>query len=329
MQKIETKTYWIINGKHLLLFLLTFATTTIAGSLYPFGPVQIFAEEKQAITFWDYLRFPVDYFWFLISALHLLLTNEEVLTAGLKFSISLLFILSAHEAGHYFACRFYKVKATLPYFLPAPPLMGPAGTFGAFIKIRSLIPSKKATFDIGVAGPIAGFIALLPIAVLGIMNVYEVAPTSKPVIDLEFSDPLLIKILAWLFGVDLESTSLVKMNSYYAAAWLGLLVTALNLLPSGQLDGGHAIYALFGKRIHKLTGFISFVAMSFLAITGFYLYNSPSGFLFALLLGVMMMIPHPALPDETPLDVKRKFIALLVLLIFILSFTPFPIHLVE
>lgn len=315
--------------KHLLLFFLTFLTTTIAGSLYPFGPIQILGEETQSITFWDYLRFPIDYFFFVVDVVKLIYTNEEFLSTGLKFSVSLLFILTAHEAGHYLACRFYGVRATLPYFLPSPPLIGPAGTFGAFIKIRSLIPSRKATFDIGVAGPIAGFIALLPICFMGILSMHEINTLPKTPVEIEFSDPLLIKLLAYFFGVNLESASLAKVNPYYAAAWLGLLVTALNLLPSGQLDGGHAIYALFGRKIHKLTGLVSFITMSLLAIIGFYFYNSPTGFLFAVILGIMLYIPHPQPPDETPLDLKRKIIFIFVLLIFILSFAPFPIHLTE
>ncbi len=335
LRKYETTE---INGlviwKHLLLFLSTFATTTIAGSLYPFGPIQLFISEEQSannnpVSFWDYLHLPIDYLWFIVEMVKLISTNEEVLSAGLKFSVSLLFILAAHEAGHYLACRFYKVRASLPYFLPAPPLLGPAGTLGAFIKIRSLIPSKRAAFDIGVAGPIAGFIALLPIAILGVLNTYETISPTKTIVELKFSDPLLLRLLAWFFAVNLESVASIKMNSYYAAAWLGLLITALNLLPSGQLDGGHAVYALFGKKIHKLSSLVSFVVMSFLATIGFYFYNSPAGFLFAILLGLMMYVPHPAPVDQTPLDLKRKIISLLVLLIFILSFVPFPIHVVE
>jgi membrane-associated protease RseP (regulator of RpoE activity) len=334
LRKYETtEVNGLVIWKHLLLFLLTFVTATIAGSLYPFGPIQLFTGEEQsagnAVPFWDYLHFPIDYFWFVVDVVKLISTNEEILSAGLKFSVSLLFILTAHEAGHYFACRFHKVRASLPYFLPAPPLLGPAGTLGAFIKIRSLIPSKRAAFDIGVAGPIAGFIALLPIAVLGILNTYETTSSTKTIIELKFSDPLLIRLLAWFFAVNLESADLIKMNSYYAAAWLGLLITALNLLPSGQLDGGHAVYALFGKKIHKFASLASFAIMSFLAIIGFYFYNSPASFLFAILLGLMMYVPHPAPADETPLDLKRKITSFLVLLIFILSFVPFPIHVVE
>jgi len=115
-------------------------------------------------------------------------------------------------------------------------------------------------------------------------------------------------------------------NPFFYAAWVGLLVTALNLIPSGQLDGGHAIYAALGKKVHFFTGRIAFVLMAALSIIGFVFYNSPSGFLVAVLLGVMLRIRHPEPYDQTPLDTKRKLIALLTLVIFILCFTPFPIR---
>ena len=118
----------------------------------------------------------------------------------------------------------------------------------------------------------------------------------------------------------------MQLNAFYFAAWVGLLVTALNLIPSGQLDGGHAMYAVLGKRIHYWTGRIAFVAMAGFSILGWFLFSSPSGFLIAILLGVMMRISHPEPIDQTPLDTKRKVIAALTLLIFILCFVPFPIQ---
>ncbi len=115
-------------------------------------------------------------------------------------------------------------------------------------------------------------------------------------------------------------------NAFYYAAWVGLLVTALNLIPSGQLDGGHAVYAIFGERVHYWTGRIAFPVMAVLSVLGWFIYGSPSGFLIAILLGFMMRIRHPQPLDQTPLDGKRKIIALLTLLIFVLSFVPFPIR---
>ena len=115
-------------------------------------------------------------------------------------------------------------------------------------------------------------------------------------------------------------------NPFYSAAWLGLLITALNLFPSGQLDGGHALYAIFGAKVHRWSGRIVFVVMAVLAVSGWFLYNSPSGFLFTILLGVMLRVGHPEPYDIAPLDFKRKLIAVLTLLIFVLCFVPFPIQ---
>lgn len=321
--------------RHLLLLALTVATATIAGVLQPFGAKPVFADVPVE-TWGDAWKFlytlPWNYFLLIITTVSELLTNAELLKNGLSFSVSLLFILTAHEAGHYVACRIYGVDATLPYFIPTPPMIGPAGTLGAFIKILSPMPSRRATFDIGIAGPVAGFIALIPVAMVGFSTWRYSAPVSSGASNVStdlslgfvFSDPLAMKLLAWLFNVDLSVP--VIPNPFYFAAWLGLLVTALNLIPSGQLDGGHAIYSVFGERVHRWTGRIAFVFMAVFSIAGFYFYNSPSGFLFAVLLGVMMRIRHPEPLDDTPLDFKRKVLAALVLLIFALCFVPFPIQ---
>ena len=139
---------------------------------------------------------------------------------------------------------------------------------------------------------------------------------------LTFSDPLLMKFFALLFGVDRQYG---MGNAFYYAAWVGLLVTALNLIPSGQLDGGHAVYAIFGEKVHRWTGRIAFPVMATLSILGMYFFSSPSGFLIAIILAVMMRVGHPEPIDQTPLDAKRKIIAVLTLLIFVLCFVPFPI----
>jgi membrane-associated protease RseP (regulator of RpoE activity) len=226
--------------------------------------------------------------------------------------------------GHYIACRIYRVDATLPFFIPMPPMIGPAGTFGAFIRIMSPMPSRKAVFDIGVAGPIAGFVALIPIAIIGVATMEPVRPelVNAPG-SITFTDPVFTRLIGFVIGQD---PAYGIGNPFYFAAWVGLLVTALNLIPSGQLDGGHAIYAVFGKRVHHFTGRIAFVIMTALSIVGFVYFNSPSGFLIAVLLGIMMRIRHPEPFDQTPLDAKRKVIAFLTLVIFALSFVPFAIR---
>jgi membrane-associated protease RseP (regulator of RpoE activity) len=317
--------------RHLLLLSLTLVTATIAGVLQPFGAKPIF-DDVPVETWSDAANFfytlPQNYFKLIIETIQALATNAELLKNGLSFSVSLLFILTAHESGHYIACRIYGVDATLPYFIPTPPMIGPAGTLGAFIKILSPMPSRRATFDIGVAGPIAGFVALIPVAIIGFLT-WRYAPPVAGVpgelsLGFVFSDPLMMRFLASIFSVDLSRTMLA--NPFYSAAWLGLLVTALNLIPSGQLDGGHAVYAVFGEKIHWWTGRIAFAMMALFSIAGFYFYNSPSGFLFAVLLAVMMRIRHPEPLDAAPLDFRRKIVAALVLLIFALCFVPFPIQ---
>ena len=288
--------------KHLILLLITLCTATVAGVIFPFGtiPFNVADPQNSSEAIQLAINLPLHYLQMVVTAVNALITDPRFLTDGLSFSLSLLFILLSHEMGHYIACRLYGVDSTLPFFIPTPPMIGPAGTFGAFIKIMSPMPSRRAVFDIGVVGPIAGFIALLPVAVIGIATM-RIVPPDSPKGDLTFTDPLLMHLIGFLFEKD---PSFGIGNPFYYAAWVGLLVTALNLIPSGQLDGGHAIYAVLGKRVHFFTGRIAFVAMTALAISGFLFFNSPSGFLVA----------------------KRKVVALLTLVIFALSFVPFAIR---
>lgn len=315
--------------KHTLLLLLTLFTATIAGNIFPFGVIPILPNFDPQ-TWNEFLAsipfLPWFYIQFVFNSIQTIFTDFNYLVYGLKFSLSLLFILTMHEMGHYIACRLYGVDATLPYFLPTPPLIGPAGTLGAFIKILSPLPSRRATFDIGVAGPIAGFIALIPVVIICFLTMQ---PDNLPYSPDEFrgiifTDPLLLKFFAYIFNCNLSLP--LEPNPFYGAVWIGLLVTALNLIPSGQLDGGHAIYAVFGEKIHNWTGKIAFVIMVILSLIGWYFYSSPGTILFTILLGVMMRIKHPAPLDDSPLDFKRKVIAFLTLLIFILCFVPFPIQ---
>ena len=313
--------------KHLGFLLLTLVTTSVAGTLFPFGPILTLPDsdpQSWPEIFAFISSLPSRYVALVSTAVHYLFTDIAYLKYGLSFSISLLFILISHEMGHYVACRIYKVDATLPYFIPTPPMIGPAGTFGAFIKILSPMPSRKAVFDIGIAGPIAGFIALIPVAIIGLATMRTATPEQiANSAGIVFSDPLFMKLLGYLFGIDLNFGI---GNAFYYAAWVGLLVTALNLIPSGQLDGGHAIYAVLGGKVHRWTGRIAFIIMTSLSILGWIYFNSPSGFLIAVLLGVMMRIGHPKPHDQAPLDAKRKLLAFAVLIIFVLCFAPFPIQ---
>lgn len=310
---------------HFLLLALTFCTATIAGSIFPFGKTETLpdADPQSWSELGDFiLALPVKYFILVGNAVTSLFTEPGLLVYGLCFSGSLVFILFCHEMGHYVACRIYKVDASLPFFLPTPPMIGPAGTFGAFIKIMSPLPSRRAIFDIGVAGPIAGFVALVPVAIVGIVTSPYLVNSHTGI---EFGKPLLILLFEFLIG-----TSILPGfgNPFYFAAWVGLLVTALNLLPSGQLDGGHAIYAVFGERVHSISGKIVFASAAILAIFGFWFYWSPTGLLLTVLLLVMMRLGHPEPLDQTPLDKKRRLVAAAVLIIFLLSFIPFPVRIV-
>ena len=315
-------------AKHIALLVAAFFTVTVAGVLEPFGVLPIFPDASDPQNSTELLQFlaalPAYYLQLIFETVQRLAHDFETLKYGLKFSVSLLAILTAHEAGHYVACRLYGVDATLPYFIPLPPLLGPAGTLGAFIKIVSPLPSRRATFDIGVAGPIAGFLALIPVAIFGILTMEHAAPSADSAqAGLYFSEPLLLQLLTRVLGVDSDSG---VFNPFLAAAWIGLLVTSLNLIPSGQLDGGHAVYAIFGARVHRWTGRIAFVAMFMISVLGWIFYSSPSGILFTILLAVMLKVRHPEPLDDTPLDRPRIIVAVLTLLIFILCFVPFPVQ---
>jgi membrane-associated protease RseP (regulator of RpoE activity) len=310
---------WRLHGG---LFLITVVTTTLAGMLLV-GAAELPPYEPVLSGPLSYLLYvPLGFLHTVVEIIRLGFTNTAVLAQGVAFSASLLAILFSHEMGHYLACRYYKVDATLPFFIPAPPLFL-AGTFGAFIKIRSPIPSRRALFDIGLAGPLAGFVVALPLSVIGVLSVGPAVPPPENAI--YFNDPLLFRLIAWVLGAPLDPNS--PTGPYYMAAWIGLLVTSLNLMPVGQLDGGHGTFAVFGPRAHRLIARVAFVAMAALALLGFLWHNSPSGFLYTILLAVMMRVPHPVPAVLEPLGTKRTIIFLLTLLVFILCFWPFPITL--
>ena len=306
---------WLLHGS---LFLLTIASTTLAGMLIV-AP-ELPSPDPVLNTPIDYLLYvPRFYFGAIVELLKFGLVHTSLYVDGFTFSAALLAILTAHEMGHYLACRRYGVSATLPFFIPAPPLFL-AGTFGAFIKIRSAIPSRRALFDIGLAGPLAGFVVAVPVAVIGILHIQPAVTASGA--SIIFNDPPLFRLIARALGIHLGP--LVLANPYYMAAWIGLLVTSLNLMPVGQLDGGHGTFAVFGARAHKLIGRITFVLMVVLAVLGFYLHGSPSGFLFCVLLGIMLRVRHPQPSVMEPLGTKRVIVAIITLAVFALCFWPFP-----
>src|SRR5215210_7715046 len=233
--------------KHASLFALTFITTTIAGIVTAAPEPDV--REPTLTGLLDYVLYVPEYYRRIVTALlWQAVATPGVLKSGLAFSGSLLVILTAHEMGHYLACRYYGVRATLPFFIPAPPLFL-AGTFGAFIKMKSPIPTRRALFDIGLAGPLAGFVAVIPIAVIGVLTL-QPAPVHEGGAVI-FNDPLLIRMIGRMAGINLTDA---MPNPFYMAAWIGLLVTSLNLMPVGQLDGGHGTFSVFGARLHKIFG---------------------------------------------------------------------------
>ena len=307
--------------RHTTLFVLTFISTTFAGIVLDARESNV---PEPALSGWlSYVLYVPEYYRRLVAdLLRQAIANPALLKSGLTFSTALLTILLAHEMGHYLACRFYGVRATLPFFIPAPPLFL-AGTFGAFIKMKSPIPSRRALFDIGLAGPLAGFVVLLPVAIAGLLTLKTGAasPGDGAII---FNDPLLIQLMAKLGGINLIDAS---PNPFYMAAWIGLLVTSLNLMPVGQLDGGHGTFAVFGGRAHKIIGRVAFVLVAVTAVLGFIWHGSPSGFLYTVLLGVMLKVRHPAPEEMEPLGRGRTIVAFITLIVFALSFVPFPITL--
>jgi membrane-associated protease RseP (regulator of RpoE activity) len=315
---LPTRREWI---KHSALFLLTCLTTTFAGILVASPNISVPVPAVSGVL--SYVLFVPDYYMRIVGEYVLFAAGHPtVLAKGVAFAVALLTILTAHEMGHYLACRYYGVDATLPFFIPAPPLFL-AGTFGAFIKMKSPIPSRRALFDIGLAGPLAGFVMLLPIALVGILTL-EAAPPSVGGDLIFFNDPLLFRIMARFTGGNLVGSA---PNPYYMAAWIGLLVTSLNLMPVGQLDGGHGTFATFGPRAHKLLGRLAFVTMAAIALLGDLWHGSPSGFLYTVLLGIMLRVRHPSPEHMEPLGAGRVAVGIITLIVFALSFVPFPITL--
>ncbi|HKP46922.1 MAG TPA: site-2 protease family protein [Pyrinomonadaceae bacterium] len=309
---------WI---RHSALLLLTFVTTTFAGIVIAAPELDV--PEPLLSGALSYLLYIPEYYLRIVSSLlAYALVHPHIFVEAISFSLALLVILTAHEMGHYLACRYYGVDATLPFFIPAPPLFL-AGTFGAFIKMKSPIPSRRALFDIGLAGPLAGFVMLLPIAFAGTLML-QPAPHLVSGASIVFNDPLLFQIFSKIAGTSLSDA---LPNPFYMAAWIGLLVTSLNLMPVGQLDGGHGTFAVFGAGAHKVIGRIAFAAVALMALLGFFWHRSPSGFLYTILLAVLLRVRHPAPQKSEPLGRARIIVAIVTLIVFALSFVPFPITL--
>jgi len=331
---------------HILLFLLTFMTTMIAGAQWAM-------KNYYDVSNWHY---------------------------GITYAVLIMTFLLSHEMGHYFASRNHKVDASLPYFLPVPfPELMLFGTFGAVIATRSPIPNRKALFDIGAAGPIAGFIVSLAFLIIGLLTlppkefIYTIHPEyliqyggEVPNTGLTFGNTLLYSLLTKYFAN--PNGWLPPMNEIYhypflCVGWFGLFVTILNLLPFGQLDGGHILYAMFGSKQYKIAKFVwwalliygfgsvlnSFYELfenvdlpygSYIWLQNFSLpilkflkeqvpfwMNAWGGWLFwAVFVRIFIKLPHPYIPSTEPIGNFRKFLGYFAILIFILSFPPYGIY---
>lgn len=251
--------------------------------------------------------------------------NPAFLLPTIGYTVALLGFLTAHEMGHWFMCRRYGIAATLPYYLPNPLIFG---TFGAVIRIKAPITDKKALFDIGIAGPLSGFAVAVPILIIGLLQSHILPPAAMASAAQEagegafwiLGEPLLQKILGWIVFPDVGDASLV-MSPLAMVGWFACLVTSINLLPVSQLDGGHILYAVFGRK-HYLVSLLVLIAMVTIAlVVGYY------GWLVWGLLILVLGLRHPPLVDEhVRLGPGRLALAVLTLIIFILCFVPVPIE---
>jgi membrane-associated protease RseP (regulator of RpoE activity) len=286
---------------HVLLLVLTLVTTTFAGIDHWLSFTQQFLLGGPQPPF------------------------ASLVVHGFWYSSVILAILGCHELGHYFACRYYDVDASLPFFLPMP--LVPTGTLGAVIRIREPIPSKRMLFDIGIAGPIAGFVVAVPALVIGLLlsNIQpDIRPESLPanVFTYTLGEPLLLKLAARLIWGAMPTGYSINLHPMAFAAWFGMLATALNLFPIGQLDGGHISYAVLGRKSSTVT----LVMIGCMIVLTWF---STSWLVWTVLTMAMLFFfgrHHPRTFDEdVPLDSTRRLLAVVAIVMFVLCFTPTPI----
>jgi membrane-associated protease RseP (regulator of RpoE activity) len=276
---METKERPFIN---ILFFLLTLLTTLVAGSL------------QQGIN-------PLETPW--------------LLWQGIPFSFTLMIILAAHELGHYLMAKRHGIKVTLPYFIPAPSIIG---TFGAFIRMKSPLLDRRMLLDVGAAGPLTGIIVAVPVLFIGLWLSEFVPGATPPAGGIILGKSLLFSIISWIVHGYVPDELNLILHPIAFSGWIGLLVTCLNLLPVGQLDGGHVAYAIFGSG-QRTVAVIVFAVLLMLGLTGW------SGWLVWAVILLVMGLNHPRVAYEwIPLDHGRKVIGWVTLAIFVLTFTPMP-----
>jgi membrane-associated protease RseP (regulator of RpoE activity) len=243
-----------------------------------------------------------------------ILRSPSVLLSGIPFSFAIMTILLGHEMGHYLTCRYYGIDATLPYFIPAPTLVG---TMGAFIRIKSPIQHRAALLEVGIAGPIVGFVLAIPTLIVALAKSGYVAPTSSGI---GLGEPLIFKAMEAIIGKTPPPGMEINLHPLGIAAWFGFFATALNLLPVGQLDGGHVSYALFG-RTHKR---ISQAFLFTLIPLGLFYW---SGWLLWTTVLLIIGFRHPVtLDDSLPISKRHVWLGWIALSMFVLCFTPMPFY---
>jgi membrane-associated protease RseP (regulator of RpoE activity) len=283
------------------LFLLTLCTCLAAGTQFAAAYTH-----NQAVSIDEFVR-----------SFTLFYRHPPALLSGLPFALTLMTILLAHELGHFFACRHHHIRASYPFFIPAPTLIG---TFGAFILIRSPIRTTRALFDVGASGPLVGFLLAVPALLYGILHARVVPGLADPThSEVVFGIPLILRFFAAVLHPGVDTGNLL-LHPVGRAAWVGLFATSLNLLPAGQLDGGHILRSL-SRRAHRL---VSLLLPLILIALGFF-QHWPGWYIWAgILLGLRFLRAAP-IYDSMPLDPDRRFGALLALGVFILCFMPAPI----
>ena len=292
--------YWV----HILLFLVTIFTTLVVGARMQSNFIHnqsVFSLADDTLSF-----FPIRW----------ILADPSRLLMGVSFSATLMLILLAHEMGHYLCAEYYGVYATLPFFIPAPTLIG---TLGAFIRIRSPIRSRAALFDIGIAGPIAGFAAAFAVLLVAMPHCRLVA--SVPDSDIQLGFPMIFRI-AWAIHPLAKLPAGIALQRLYfhpavIAAWVGMFATALNLLPGGQLDGGHIVFSI-APRLHAWISRLTIIGLIPLAI-----YCWAGWIVWAILLRISGM-RHPVVSEWTGIGPSRRWLALFAVLLLVVTLTPAP-----
>ena len=277
---------WILP---VVLFLMTVFTTLWAGAFQAYSGT---------------IRGPLSF----------LMERPDLLWLGIPFAATLLFILVTHELGHFVLSKIHRVPASLPLFIPGPPHF--IGTFGAIIRMRGPIMNRRALFDIGVAGPLAGFVVAVLALIIGLHLSTVIDRTST--FGLQLGEPLLLKFMAWIVIGSLPPEADILLHPIAFAAWFGLFVTSLNLLPIGQLDGGHVAYALWGRRQRTM----ALAMIPILIMLGFV--GWPGWFLWAFMASIWGVAHPPVMDPDVHLGRGRTVVGWIALAVFILTFAPVP-----